>query len=186
MFRDSSKRRPGATSTQGPKDEMAEFYDDYLGSYDRGYSPPVISPDRASSTRSPASQYSRSMRRMNSSRSNTRAFVRGRNNYDEEGYGSEEYDDGPLELAMIRVKLHYQDDIRGMTLTPDTPFPDFMDKVMAKFHKEAHGLYLKFKDEDGGKVSLRDESDYELAIETARESAKGKAEGKLEIWCIDT
>jgi hypothetical protein len=45
------------------------------------------------------------MRRMNSSRSNPRAFVRGRNNYDEEGYGSEEYDDGPLELAMIRVKV---------------------------------------------------------------------------------
>jgi neutrophil factor 2 len=73
-----------------------------------------------------------------------------------------------------------------MTLTPDTPFLDFMDRVMAKFHKEAHGLNLKFKDEDGGRVSLRDESDYELAIETARESAKGKAEGKLEIWCVDT
>lgn len=84
---------------------MAEFYDDYLGSYDQGYSSPVMSPDRASSTRSPASQYSRSMRRMNSSRSNPRTFVRGRSNYDEEGYGSEEYDDGPLELAMIRVKV---------------------------------------------------------------------------------
>jgi len=183
LFRDSSKRRPGATSVQSPKDEMAEFYDDYLGSYDQ--ISPVISPDRAGSLSS-FSQYSRSMRRKNSSRTNPRSFVRGRNSYDEEGYGSEEYDDGPLELAMIRVKLHYQDDIRGMTLTPDTPFPDFMDRVMAKFYKEAHGLYLKFKDEDGGKVSLRDESDYELAIETARESAKGKAEGKLEIWCIDT
>lgn len=73
-----------------------------------------------------------------------------------------------------------------MVLTPDTLFPDFMDKVMAKFYKEVNGLYLKFKDEDGSKVSLRDESDYELAIETARVSAKGKAEGKLEIWCTDT
>jgi hypothetical protein len=72
-----------------------------------------------------------------------------------------------------------------MTLNPDTPFPDFMDKVMAKFYREANGLVLKFKDEDGGKVSLLDESDYELAVETARESAKGKAEGKLEIWCTD-
>jgi len=184
LIRDPSIRKPSATSPQVPKDEMAEFYDDYLGSYDQGNSPPVISPDRA---RSPTYSYSsRSMRRMNSTRTNPRAFVRGRNNFEEEGYLSEEYDDGPFELAMIRVKLHYQDDIRGMTLTPDTPFPDFMDKVMAKFYKEANGLYLKFKDEDGGKVSLRDESDYELAIETARESAKGKAEGKLEIWCIDT
>lgn len=73
-----------------------------------------------------------------------------------------------------------------MTLSPDTPFTDFMDKVMAKFFKEINGLDLKFKDEDGGRVSLRDESDYELAIETARESAKGRAEGKLEIWCTDT
>ena len=45
------------------------------------------------------------MRRMNSTRSNPRAFVRGRNNIEEEGYVSEEYDDGPFELAMIRVKV---------------------------------------------------------------------------------
>ena len=80
---------------------MAEFYDDYLGSYDQGSSAPLISPDRAGTR----PQYSRSMRRMNSTRTNPRAFVRGRNNYEEEGYGSEEYDDGPLELAMIRVKV---------------------------------------------------------------------------------
>jgi len=192
----SSKRRPSATAAHS-KDEMAEFYNDYLGSYDQGNSVPITSPDRTGawsqsnpgSRSSPNSLYShngRSVRRKNSYRTNPRAFSRARNNYEEEGYGSEEYDDGPLELTMIRVKLHYQDDIRGMTLTPDTPFPDFMDKVMAKFYKEAHGLALKFKDEDGGKVSLCDDSDYELAIETARESAKGRAEGKLEIWCIDT
>lgn len=84
---------------------MAEFYDDYLGSYDQGYSTPVTSPERSGSIRSHAPQYSRSMRRMNSTRTNPRAFVRGRNNYEEEGYGSEEYDDGPLELVMIRVKV---------------------------------------------------------------------------------
>ena len=119
--RDSSKRRPGAMSAQGPKgahfryqvkikiismlplDEMTEFYEDYLGSYDQGYSTPVTSPDRTG-TRS-HTPHSRSMRRMGSIRTNARAFVRGRNNYEEEGYGSEEYDDGPLELAMIRVKV---------------------------------------------------------------------------------
>jgi neutrophil cytosolic factor 2 len=68
-----------------------------------------------------------------------------------------------------------------MALTPETPFEEFLDKVCAKFG--ATSLNLKFKDEDGGQVSLRDESDYELAIETAREAAKGKPEGKLEIWC---
>ena len=77
---------------------MAEFYDDYLGSYDQGYSP-VLSPDRT------GMRSGRSVRRMNSTRTNARTFVRGRNNYEEEGYGSDEYDDGPLELAMIRVKV---------------------------------------------------------------------------------
>lgn len=83
------------------------------------------------------------------------------------------------------MQLHYDDDVRGMALVPETPFDEFMEKVSAKFGKRLGGLSLKFKDEDGGKVTLRDDSDYELAIETARESSKGKPEGKLEIWCSD-
>jgi hypothetical protein len=72
-----------------------------------------------------------------------------------------------------------------MTLTSDTPFQEFLEKITSKFGKAFDGLGLKFMDEDGGKVTLKDESDYELAIETAREVSKGKAEGKLEIWCVD-
>jgi len=104
---------------------------------------------------------------------------------EEEGYGSGEYDDGPFELVMIRVKLHYDDEVRGMTLTPETLYEEFLQRVTAKFKKSLNGLEMKFRDEDGGKVTLRDDSDYELAIETAREHAKGKPEGKLEIWCTD-
>lgn len=70
-------------------------------------------------------------------------------------------------------------------MTPDIPFEEFMERITQKFNRSLTGLGMKFKDEDGGKVSLRDESDYELAIETSRELAKGKAEGKLEIWCTD-
>jgi hypothetical protein len=72
-----------------------------------------------------------------------------------------------------------------MALDASLGFEEFVDRVTAKFGKSFTGLGLKFKDEDGGKVTLRDESDYELAIETARENAKGKPEGKLEIWCSD-
>lgn len=72
-----------------------------------------------------------------------------------------------------------------MTLAPEITFEDFVDKISVKFGASFTSLSLKFKDEDGGKVTLRDESDYELAIETARENAKGKPEGKLEIWCAD-
>jgi tetratricopeptide (TPR) repeat protein len=103
---------------------------------------------------------------------------------EEEGYVSGEYDD-LFELSNIRVKLHYQGDVRGMTLTPDTSFEEFIERVTSKFDTTMDGLGLKFKDEDDVKVTLRDGSDYELAIETARANAKGRGEGKLEIWCTD-
>lgn len=72
-----------------------------------------------------------------------------------------------------------------MTLNPEASYEEFLERVTSKFNKSLNGLGMKFKDEDGGKVTLRDDSDYELAIETAREHAKGKPEGKLEIWCTD-
>ena len=72
-----------------------------------------------------------------------------------------------------------------MAIDPAMPFDEFVERVTTKFNKSFKALGMKFKDEDGGKVTLRDESDFEMAIETARESAKGKAEGKLEIWCSD-
>jgi len=127
------------------------------------------------------------LRRKTTRRGISRAMSRSQSTYEEEeeGYVSGDYEDGPFELIKIRVKLHYQDDVRGMALTPETTFEEFMDKVTSKFGKSINGLGLKFKDEDGGKVTLRDESDYELAIETARESSKGRPEGKLEVWCID-
>ncbi|KAH9956193.1 hypothetical protein BC827DRAFT_1261896 [Russula dissimulans] len=101
---------------------------------------------------------------------------------DEEGYGSGEWDE-MYELTKIRVKIHFDGDVRGMALDPGLPFEEFMQRVAAKFETSWQSIMLKFRDEDGGKVSLRDESDYELAIETARESAKGRPEGKLEVWC---
>jgi hypothetical protein len=103
---------------------------------------------------------------------------------DEEGYvtGSGEYDE-MYELVKIRVKIHCDGDLRGMALDPAVSFAEFKQRVSAKFETSPQSIMLKFRDEDGGKVSLRDESDYELAIETARESAKGRPEGKLEIWC---
>lgn len=103
---------------------------------------------------------------------------------DEEGYmtGSGEFDE-IYELTKIRVKIHCDDDVRGMALNPEVPFLEFKQRVAAKFETSVQSIKLKFRDEDGGKVTLRDESDYDLAIETARESAKGRPEGKLELWC---
>jgi len=73
-----------------------------------------------------------------------------------------------------------------MAIPPTTSFKEFVQLVTKKF-ESVNGLGLKFKDEDGGTISLKDESDYDLAIETAspQVSPRGTLEGKLEIWCVD-
>jgi len=104
---------------------------------------------------------------------------------EEEGYAS---GDEPGEDTMkIRVKLHYQDDVRGMTFWSDMSWSQFLARVTGKFSRQLDGLGMQFRDEDGERVSLRDEMDFELAVETARETARAtdKAEGRLEIWCVD-
>lgn len=104
---------------------------------------------------------------------------------DEEGYVSGDYDEPEYGLTKLRVKIHFEDEIRGMTLSPQLVFDDFIDKVCAKFSHSAATMSIKFADEDGNKVSLVDESDYDLALEVARDSAKGKPEGKIEVWCAE-
>ena len=73
------------------------------------------------------------------------------------------------ELTKIRVNVHCDGDVRasGMVLKPEVPFLEFKQRVVARFESSVQSIMLKFRDEDGGKVSLRDESDYDLAIETA-------------------
>jgi len=79
-------------------------------------------------------------------------------------------------------QIFYSSEVRGMAMTPDVPFEEFFSRVAEKFGRKPDEISMKFADEDGAKVSLRDESDYDLAIETARESAKGKPDGKLTVW----
>lgn len=69
-----------------------------------------------------------------------------------------------------------------MAMPPDVLWEEFCDIVATKFTMTVSDLKMKFADEDGTKVSLLDDSDYELAMATARENAKGKPEGKLTIW----
>ena len=103
---------------------------------------------------------------------------------EEEGYVSGEYED-VFEMVKIRVKLYYREEVCGMVLLPETPFDEFVEMVSRKFGVVVGTIGMKFKDEDGGKVTLRDDMDYELAIETARHNAKGRPEGRLEIWCMN-
>ncbi|KAG8934124.1 hypothetical protein FRC01_005023 [Tulasnella sp. 417] len=97
-------------------------------------------------------------------------------------------------LRKIRIKIHFGNEVRGMVVTPDIPLTDFLSSVCAKFSYELGALRVKFEDEDGTKVSLMDEGDWDLAIETARNmndnesSISGSTrpkpgEGRLKIWC---
>ncbi|GLB37380.1 putative NADPH oxidase regulator [Lyophyllum shimeji] len=171
---------------------------DRVAAWARSNANPNNAPPRSGTRSAPVSNYAPSsfggvgsgggtLRRKLTRRNTGRTVGRVQSTYEEEeeGYASGDYEEAPFELVKIRVKVHYQDEVRGMTLTPDVPFEEFMEKLAAKFDKTLSMLGVKFKDEDGGKVTLRDESDYEMAIETARESSKGKPEGKLEIWCTD-
>lgn len=67
-------------------------------------------------------------------------------------------------------------------MPPDVPMDEFFDIVATKFGMAVSELHMKFADEEGTKVTLLDESDYELALATARENAKGRLEGKLTVW----
>jgi len=178
--------------SNAPRTQVSDFYDTYLDPYTGIDDAPVR---RAASTMSRGSSspgslrsapVSGSMRRKSGKRATHGRSLSYTYEEEEEGYGSGEYEEASFEMQKIRVKIHYEDEIRGMALPGDITFVEFMEKVTAKFEKSLTGLRIKFKDEDGGQMSLRDESDFDMAIETARQTTgKGKTEGKLELWCTD-
>ncbi|KAG8945430.1 hypothetical protein FRC04_000805 [Tulasnella sp. 424] len=120
------------------------------------------------------------------SRNNTIPGIRVSNGRedDDEG-GSSVTEIVPFEQMKIRVKIHYDDDTRGMAVYPSTPFDEFVEMVTIKFKKGWNNLNCKFMDTDGSKVSLKDEMDWDMAIEVARESVKGRGEAKLDMWMVD-
>lgn len=75
---------------------------------------------------------------------------------------------------MIRLSLRVADceqvrigdTTRGMALTPEMNFTQFMLALKAKFASEP--LTVQFKDEDGDLLEMRDEGDYEAAVDVAR------------------
>ncbi|KAF8515374.1 NADPH oxidase regulator NoxR [Hysterangium stoloniferum] len=212
---DDPQQGPGKDVPVNKQSRITEIYDDYINNYNEEVPdlPPLPSQDPkqrvaawAKNNANPAvrrgqssgSNYAPSsyggggsMRRKSTRRTNYggRSTVSGGRSTvyeeEEEGYVSGDYDDGPPELVKVLVKLHYKDDIRGMAIHPDMPFDEFLERVTNKFGTALNALGMKFKDEEGTRVSLRDDSDFDLAIETAKENARGKAEGKLEVWCID-
>ena len=186
---------------------MTDFYDQYfndqpsppkrsntVATWARNNANPPPPPSRSLSTRVPPTSYpgggGGGVRRRNTAMGRQRSVVRRNTKYEEEeeGYGSGDYDDGSAfaEFSKVRVKVRFNDEVRGLALTPDVTFVEFMGMLSSKFAVPVSRMDVKFKDEDGGLVSLKDEMDYEMALETAKESSNGKTEGKLEVWCTET
>ena len=69
-----------------------------------------------------------------------------------------------------------------MSISPTDSFVDFLDAIRAKFPEMTDEPSIRFKDEDGDTLSMQDDGDFEAAVDVARVMAKGRAEGKLEIW----
>jgi hypothetical protein len=57
----------------------------------------------------------------------------------------------------------------------------FYARLQAKFG--ISDMRLRYKDEDGTMVTIVDETDWDSAVDAAREHCpKGRQDGKLEIW----
>lgn len=85
----------------------------------------------------------------------------------------------PENTTKIRVRVNFRAEVRGLVFPSDGSFETFMNVLSTKFKISSQRLEVKFKDEEGGWVSLKDEMDYDMALETA-------ANGKLEISCAET
>ncbi|GAA5903224.1 hypothetical protein JCM8208_002243 [Rhodotorula glutinis] len=83
--------------------------------------------------------------------------------------------------AKIRVKLQYQGETRALNIPVDAALGEFVERVRRKFGSESD-LPIKYRDSDGGLVSILDEDDWECALDTARDrAAGGKCGGRLDI-----
>ncbi|KAH8926063.1 P-loop containing nucleoside triphosphate hydrolase protein [Atractiella rhizophila] len=88
--------------------------------------------------------------------------------YEEEGYGSE-YEDGMTVISTVKEMRKIR------SISPELALDDFIDRLKAKFDLGRFPS-MKFKDEDGTLVTIKDDDDWESAIDEARANAKGREE----------
>ncbi|KAF2133244.1 hypothetical protein P153DRAFT_428270 [Dothidotthia symphoricarpi CBS 119687] len=81
----------------------------------------------------------------------------------------------------IKVKVH-AGDTRYVFLSPDMEMREFVQSIREKFGIR-HNFKIEIKD-DGDMITMADQDDLEMAIETARDSARkeGGDVPKMEVW----
>ncbi|GAA96970.1 uncharacterized protein L969DRAFT_90378 [Mixia osmundae IAM 14324] len=86
-------------------------------------------------------------------------------------------------MSRIRLKLQYRKTTRGMSIDSYTDLGEIRKQLLHKF--QSGPLALRYQDEDGDEIAIEDESDWESAIDAAREFAQGRPEGKLKLYLED-
>ncbi|KAK6521287.1 hypothetical protein TWF506_001511 [Arthrobotrys conoides] len=86
-------------------------------------------------------------------------------------------------VKRIKLKIHFEDDLIAMMITPDIKYKDFTSKVMDKLRIDWEGK-VRFKDEDGHRVLLGDQEDLDGAIDICERAARETKNpvGKIEVW----
>lgn len=72
-----------------------------------------------------------------------------------------------------------------MAISPTLPFPEFVEKIASKFRKNPKDFQLEFEYDDGEKIVMEDEGEYDMAIETARALGQGTPNWKLSVWVLE-
>ncbi|KAK6502889.1 hypothetical protein TWF481_007929 [Arthrobotrys musiformis] len=86
-------------------------------------------------------------------------------------------------IKRIKLKVHFEDDLIAMMITPDIKYKEFTSRVMDKLRINRDGK-IRFKDEDGHRVLLGDQEDLDGAIDICERAARatGNPVGKIEVW----
>lgn len=82
-------------------------------------------------------------------------------------------------LPHLSFQLYFKDEIRAMVVSPSITYSDLYKRVCDKLEQAFGRVRVKFEDEDGTKVTIRDDEDWEMAVNIT--SMRG--DGKLPIWC---
>ncbi|KAK6534431.1 hypothetical protein TWF281_005757 [Arthrobotrys megalospora] len=86
-------------------------------------------------------------------------------------------------VKKIKLKIHFEDDLIAIMITPDIGHKEFTTRVMDKLKVDWEGK-IRFKDEDGHQVLLGDQEDLDGAIDICERAARktGNPVGKIEVW----
>lgn len=86
-------------------------------------------------------------------------------------------------LSTLRLQIRYNDDIRAVVISSQIDLREFRTLLCDKFEIPDR-FKLRFRDEEGDQVSLKDDGDWDAALDCARVVAAGRPEGRLDVWLL--